>query len=200
MEKSLRYLLNIRYTFVWVSIKQELAYGVERAVVSRSANDFSDTNLGPDYLQWLYFYDHEEYGSGLVHHLYGLLWPCHISFTVVLEENCSNLHACLCLQRKKLQRACLLPCLISILNTSCCCSTDSQLALPLERQKSDHWFCIAENKEVSVPLLGVWHLMKWCFLRSLHWPCLPGRRKAASVCKPGGCNSCLAMLRSQLSS
>lgn len=110
---------------------------------------------------------------------------------------------CLLVAAEEEASACLpllLPCLISILNTSCCCSTDSQLALPLEMQKSDHWFCIAENKEVSVPLLGVWHLMKWCFLRSLHWACLPGRRKAASVCKPGGCNSCLAMLRSQLSS
>ena len=26
--------------------------------------------------------------------------------------------------------------------------TERQLALPLERQKSDHWLCIAENKEV----------------------------------------------------
>lgn len=77
---------------------------------------------------------------------------------------------------------------------------ERRLALPLERQKSDHWLCIAKNKEGSVPPLGVWHFMKWCFLRSLHWACLPGRRKAVSVCKPGGCNSCLAMLRSQLSS
>lgn len=50
MEKGLCYLLNIRCTFVWVSTKQELAYGVGRAVISRSAKDFSDTNLGPDYL------------------------------------------------------------------------------------------------------------------------------------------------------
>lgn len=46
--------------------------------------------------------------------------------------------------------------------------TKRQLASPLGRQKSDRWLCIAENKEGSVPLLGVWHFMKWCFLRSLH--------------------------------
>lgn len=69
-------------------------HGVEGAVVSVSAKDFSDTNLGPDYLQLVYFYDANGHGSALVHHLYGLLWPCHICFSVVLGKNCSNLHAC----------------------------------------------------------------------------------------------------------
>jgi len=31
-------------------MKQERVHGVEGAVVSGSAKDFSDTNLGPDYL------------------------------------------------------------------------------------------------------------------------------------------------------
>lgn len=33
-----------------LSLEQELVHGVEGAVISGSAKDFSDTNLGPDYL------------------------------------------------------------------------------------------------------------------------------------------------------
>lgn len=44
------YHLNLRYTFVRVSIKQEFVHGVEAVVINDSANDFTDTNLRPDYL------------------------------------------------------------------------------------------------------------------------------------------------------
>lgn len=96
----------------------------------------------------------------------------------------------------------LLPCLTPFLNTFVLLYrfTERQLAMTLEREKSVYWLCITENKKGSVPLLGVWQFMKWCFLRSVHWDCLPVRTKAVSVCKPGGCSSCLAMLKSQLSS
>lgn len=44
------YHLNSRYTFVWVSIKQELVHGVEGVVINGGVKDFPDTNLRPDYL------------------------------------------------------------------------------------------------------------------------------------------------------
>lgn len=105
------------------------------------------------------------------------------------------------------QSACLsllLPCLIPILNTLfCCCSVDHWETISLASGMAEIRplaLCCREQRRKCVPLLGVWHLMKWHFLRSLHWACLPGRGKAVPVWKPGGCNSCLAMLRSQLSS
>lgn len=111
-----------------VSIKQELLNSVEGAVISGSAKDFNDTNLEPDYLLLLRIHDPNRHGLGSVHHLHVLLWPCRISFSVVLGENSSNLHACWWLQRKKHQ-CCFplfLPCLVSILNVLfCCCSMDS---------------------------------------------------------------------------
>lgn len=98
----------------------------------------------------------------------------------------------------------LLPCLVSILNTLfCCCSMDHWETISLAFEKAEIRplaLCCREQRRKCVPLLGVWHLMKRCFLRSLHWGCLPGRAKAVPVWKPGGCNSCLAMLRSQLPS
>lgn len=99
---------------------------------------------------------------------------------------------------------CPQPCLIPILNTLfCCCSVDHWETISLAFGMAEIRplaLCCTEQRRKCVPLLGVWHLMKWYFLRSLHWACLPGRGKAVPVWKPGGCNSCLAMLRSQLSS
>lgn len=98
----------------------------------------------------------------------------------------------------------LLSCLISILNTLfCCCSMDHWETISIAFGKAEIRplaLCCREQRRKCVPLLGVWHLMKWCFLSSLPWACLPGRAKAVPVWKPGGCNSCLAMLRSQLPS
>lgn len=92
-----------------------------------------------------------------------------------------------------------LPSLISIFNTLfCCCSVDHWEAINLAFGKAEIRplaLCSREQSVCHCWVFGIW----WNGVFSeacLPEACLPGRAKAVPVWKPGGCNSCLAMLRS----
>lgn len=78
-----------------------------------------------------------------------------------------------------------LPSLISIFNTLfCCCSVDHWEAINLAFGKAEIRPLALCGREQSVPLLGVWHLMKWCFLRSLPpWGLPPWQGKSCACVK-----------------